>query len=81
MARSTLLAEAETPPFQIEDYTEANEVLRLKYRYLDLRRPEMTRRMRLRHDVSRITRDYLNELGFVDIETPMPDAFDAGGIA
>jgi aspartyl-tRNA synthetase len=65
-----VLTHAETPPFQIEDHTEANEMLRLKYRYLDLRRPEMTRRMHLRHEVSRITRDYLNERGFLDIETP-----------
>ncbi len=65
-----VLTEAETPPFPIQDYTEANEMLRLKYRYLDLRRPEMTRRMRLRHDVSKITREYLDERGFVDIETP-----------
>ena len=49
----------------------ANELLRLTYRYLDLRRPEMTRRKRLRHDVSRITREYLNERGFVEIETPI----------
>jgi aspartyl-tRNA synthetase len=66
-----VLSEAETPPFPIQDYTEANELLRLKYRYLDLRRPEMTRRMRLRHEVSRITREYLDERGFVDIETPL----------
>ena len=66
-----MLNEAATPPFQIEDYTEANELLRLTYRYLDLRRPEMTKRMRLRHDVSRITREYLNERGFVEIETPI----------
>jgi aspartyl-tRNA synthetase len=66
-----VLAEAATPPFPVEDYTEANEVLRLRYRYLDLRRPEMTRRLRLRHDVNRITRDYLQERGFVEIETPV----------
>ncbi|MEA2613852.1 MAG: aspartyl-tRNA synthetase [Chloroflexota bacterium] len=66
-----ILAEADTPPFQIEDFTEANELLRLKYRYLDLRRPEMTRRMRLRHDVSRITRDHLDARGFVEVETPI----------
>ncbi|MEP7059225.1 MAG: aspartate--tRNA ligase [Actinomycetota bacterium] len=66
-----VLAHAETPPFQIEDFTEANEMLRLKYRYLDLRRPEMTKRMRLRHEVSRITRSYLDERGFVDVETPI----------
>jgi aspartyl-tRNA synthetase len=66
-----VLTEAETPPFPIQDYTEANEMLRLKHRYLDLRRPEMTRRMRLRHEVSRITREFLDERGFVDIETPL----------
>jgi aspartyl-tRNA synthetase len=66
-----VLTEAETPPFPIQDYTEANEMLRLKYRYLDLRRPEMTRRMRLRHEVSRLTRRYLDERGFVEIETPV----------
>ena len=66
-----ILAESETPPFQIEDFTEANELLRLKYRYLDLRRPEMTRRLRLRHDVSRITREHLDARGFVEVETPI----------
>jgi aspartyl-tRNA synthetase len=66
-----VLTEAQTPPFPIQDYTEANEMLRLRYRYLDLRRPEMTRRMRLRHEVSRITRRYLDERGFVEIETPV----------
>ncbi|MBA3691381.1 MAG: aspartate--tRNA ligase, partial [Actinobacteria bacterium] len=66
-----VLTESQTPPFPIQDHTEANEMLRLKYRYLDLRRPEMTRRMRLRHEVSRITRGYLDERGFVEIETPL----------
>ncbi len=66
-----VLAEADTPPFPIEDYTEANEMLRLRYRYLDLRRPEMTRRLQLRADVNRITRAYLDGRGFVEIETPV----------
>ncbi len=66
-----LLSEADTPPFPIEDRTEANEMLRLKYRYLDLRRPEMSGRMRLRHEVSRITREYLSDKGFVEVETPI----------
>jgi aspartyl-tRNA synthetase len=66
-----VLSEAATPPFPIEDYTEANEMLRLRYRYLDLRRPEMTRRLRLRADVNRITRAYLDARGFVEIETPI----------
>jgi aspartyl-tRNA synthetase len=66
-----ILAESDTPPFQIEDYAEPNEMLRLEYRYLDLRRREMTRRLRLRHDANRITREYLNERGFLEVETPM----------
>jgi aspartyl-tRNA synthetase len=73
IAASTLelLSESDTPPFPIEDRTEANEDLRLKYRYLDLRRPEMTRMLSLRHRVIRTIREYLDEHGFVDIETPM----------
>ncbi len=66
-----LLSESDTPPFPIEDRTEANEDLRLKYRYLDLRRPEMTRMLSLRHRVIRTIREYLDERDFVDIETPM----------
>jgi aspartyl-tRNA synthetase len=66
-----LLAESDTPPFPIEDRIEAGEDLRLKYRYLDLRRPEMTRMLRLRHQVIRTIREYLDDRGFVDIETPM----------
>jgi len=65
-----ILAEAETPPFLIEDRADPNELLRLEYRYLDLRRPEMVRRLRLRHEAARITREYLNERGFLEIETP-----------
>jgi aspartyl-tRNA synthetase len=65
-----VLAEAETPPFLIEDRVDANELLRLEYRYLDLRRPEMSRRLRLRHEAARITREYLHERGFLEIETP-----------
>ncbi len=66
-----VLAEADTVPFQIEDYTEPNEMLRLEFRYLDLRRHEMTRRLRLRHEANRITRDYLDRRGFLEVETPM----------
>ncbi len=66
-----ILSESDTPPFPIEDRTEANEDLRLTYRYLDLRRPEMTQMLSLRHRVIRTIREYLDERGFVDVETPM----------
>src|ERR687897_2326693 len=66
-----VLAVAETPPFPIEDRTEASEELRLRYRYLDLRRPEMTRVLRLRHRVVRIIREEMDARGFVDVETPL----------
>jgi aspartyl-tRNA synthetase len=66
-----VLAQAETPPFVIEDRVEADELLRLQYRYLDLRRPEMTRSLRLRHHVTRLMHEHLDALGFVDVETPL----------
>jgi aspartyl-tRNA synthetase len=64
-----ILSRAETPPFHHDEVT--NEELRLKYRYLDLRRDVMQKRIRLRHQVTRAMRDYLDNAGFVDIETPM----------
>jgi aspartyl-tRNA synthetase len=66
-----VLAQAETPPFVIEDRVEAEEALRLEYRYLDLRRPEMTQALAMRHHVTRIMREHLDALGFVDVETPL----------
>jgi aspartyl-tRNA synthetase len=62
---------AETPPFVIEDRIEVDEQLRLEYRYLDLRRPEMTRIMRLRAAVNRIMREHMDGLGFLEVETPI----------
>jgi len=62
---------AKTPPFYIEDGVEVDEILRLKYRYLDLRRPEMKNNFVLRHRVVKAMRDYLDSKGFLEIETPM----------
>ncbi|MCZ2110216.1 MAG: aspartate--tRNA ligase, partial [Dehalococcoidia bacterium] len=65
-----VLNEAQTPPFYINEPVEVDEQLRLKYRYLDLRRPEVARIIRLRHEVVRYMRNFLGERGFVEIETP-----------
>lgn len=66
-----ILNRAETPPFVIDDQTDAAEELRLKYRYLDLRRPSMTGNLILRHRVTLAVREYMNRNGFLEIETPM----------
>lgn len=66
-----ILSEAETPPFQIEEASKTKEELRLKYRYLDLRRPDLQRNLFLRSQVAVITRQFLAEEGFLEIETPM----------
>ena len=66
-----ILAEAETPPFEIVEGTRANEELRLKHRYLDLRRPDLMKNLLFRHRVAKLTRDYFDENGFIEIETPM----------
>ena len=66
-----VLAEAETPPFVIEDRIEASEELRLRYRYLDLRRPEMTKVLEMRHRINRIVRDEMESRGFREVETPL----------
>ncbi len=66
-----ILSKSETPPFHIEEDSGANEVLRLKYRYLDLRRPDLQRKLMLRHRVAKIARDYYDRNGFLEIETPV----------
>lgn len=66
-----VLNKAKTPPFYIQDGIDVDETLRLKYRYLDLRRPEMQRNLMLRHRVTKVMRDYLDNQGFLEIETPM----------
>lgn len=67
----SIINKAKTPPFMIEDKTEAAEDIRLRYRYLDLRRPEMFNVFKLRHDVTNAIRSFLNDDGFLEIETPM----------
>lgn len=66
-----ILNDARTPPFVIEDEVDVTDTLRLKYRYLDLRRPRMQRLLRLRHEVTQHVRSFLNEHGFLEIETPI----------
>ena len=66
-----VLAQAETPPFEIVEDSDVNDMLRLKYRYLDLRRPNMQRTIATRHKIVKIARDYFDENGFLEIETPM----------
>jgi aspartyl-tRNA synthetase len=67
----TVLNQSEPLPFSIDEYSQTSEEVRLRYRYLDLRRAEMQDRFRLRAKAARIIREYLNEQGFLDIETPM----------
>src|SRR5687768_1012277 len=66
-----LLNASQVPPFNIDDETEANENTRLKYRYLDLRRPQSLRPLLLRYRMTKLIRDYLDSLGFVEVETPV----------
>ena len=66
-----VLGVSETPPFEIVENCQTSEVTRLKYRYLDLRRPDLQKNILLRHKITKITRDYFDENGFIEIETPM----------
>lgn len=67
----TILNRSETPPFQLDEHSDAGEDVRLRYRYMDLRRPEMQARMRMRSAASHFIRRFLEERNFVDIETPI----------
>lgn len=66
-----ILSESETPPFPIEENSKTKEELRLKYRYLDLRRPDIQKNLMLRSDVCTLTRQFLADEGFIEIETPV----------
>ncbi len=66
-----ILSEAETPPFPIEEDSKTKEDLRLKYRYLDLRRPDLQKNLIMRSKVATLTRQFLSDEGFLEIETPM----------
>ena len=65
-----ILSESDTPPFYIEEDIDVNENLRLKYRFLDLRRPGMQQKLLARHRITKITRDFFDREGFIDVETP-----------
>ena len=65
-----ILGLSETPPFEILNNSNANEELRLRYRYLDLRRPDIQQNILMRHKIVKVTRDYFDENGFIEIETP-----------
>ncbi|MCS0786596.1 aspartate--tRNA ligase [Cytobacillus firmus] len=67
----TIINEAKTPPFVIDDKADVSEDVRLKYRYLDLRRPIMFDTFKMRHQVTKAMRDYLDSEGFLDVETPI----------
>jgi aspartyl-tRNA synthetase len=67
----TIINEAKTPPFMISDKTDASEDIRLKYRYLDFRRPVIFETLKMRHQVTKKIRDFLDSEGFLDIETPI----------
>lgn len=65
-----ILGAAETPPFEVLDATKAKDELRLKYRYLDLRRPKLQQNIMLRHRITKVARDFFDQNGFLEIETP-----------
>ena len=71
VARVEVLAESKTPPFYVNEETEVDELLRLKYRYIDLRRPRMAEVLALRHKTVKFIRDFLDDRGFLEVETPI----------
>src|SRR5213079_59457 len=71
VAEAETLAEADTPPFPVDEETPVDELLRLRYRVIDLRRAGMQHAMTVRHTVNRAIRDYLNAHDFLEMETPI----------
>ena len=71
ISKLLILNRSETPPFMLDEFTEVAENIRLKYRYLDLRRPVLQRNMRMRHLVAKTVRNYFDQQGFIEIETPV----------
>ncbi|MCL4501963.1 MAG: aspartate--tRNA ligase [Deltaproteobacteria bacterium] len=72
VAELRLLNNAKTPPFELEDYkVDVSEALRLKYRYLDMRRPSVMKNILFRHRAAQVTRQFLNSQGFIEVETPI----------
>jgi aspartyl-tRNA synthetase len=74
-----VFSRSETPPFAIEDSVDTNDSLRLKDRYLDLRRPKLQRNLTMRSQITRVTRDYLGRNSFLEIETPFMVKYTPGG--
>ena len=66
-----ILAKSETPPFEIVEHSKVKEELRLKYRYLDLRRPDVQDKIIYRHKIVKVARDYFDQNGFIEVETPI----------
>ncbi|MBL9019483.1 MAG: aspartate--tRNA ligase [Myxococcales bacterium] len=74
-----VFSKSDTPPFAIEDDVDTNDSLRLKYRYLDLRRPKLQKNLMMRSQITRVTRSYLGENGFLEMETPFMVKYTPGG--
>lgn len=70
VSQLTILNVAATPPFAVEDNIDVNDEIRMKYRYIDIRRPKMANNLKLRHAVTRSIRNYLDDLAFTEVETP-----------
>ena len=74
-----VLSESQTPPFQIEENSQTKDEIRLKYRYLDLRRPDIQRNLMMRSKVAYLMRDFMSKEGFLEIETPTLCKIHTGG--